>query len=86
LLFEIIQKLLLNFVMKLAEHIVTDTQGNRIAAVLDIKTYDRLREAAEELADIRAFDSALPKVRAELKSGKFDSLSAYIAKRSSKRK
>lgn len=37
---------------------VTDSAGNRLAVILDLKEYETLLEAAEELEDIRAFDEA----------------------------
>ena len=43
------------------EQFVTDGKGKRVGVLLDLKTYDRLREAEEELADVRAYDAARPK-------------------------
>ncbi|MCL6439412.1 MAG: hypothetical protein K6T51_12450 [Rubrobacteraceae bacterium] len=40
------------------ERYITDERGNRTAVVLSIEEYERLREAAEELEDIRLFDEA----------------------------
>jgi len=54
--------------------------------LLDVKTYAYLRNAEEELADIRAYDAARPKVAAEVKAGHVSSLSDYRAKRFAKRK
>lgn len=64
-----------------AEQFVTDSQGTRIGVMLDLQTYQRLRDAEDELADIRAYDRALPKVRRELATGQAISLRAYRAKR-----
>ena len=64
------------------EQFVTDATGKRVGVLLDVKTYDRLREAEEDLADIRAYDAARPKVTAELKAGQFSTLADYRAKRS----
>ena len=50
--------------------------------LLDLKTYERLREAEDELADIRAYDAAKPKVIRELKAGQFATFSEYRIKRS----
>ena len=61
---------------------VTDAKGRTVGVLLDVKTYERLREAEEDLADIRAYDAARPKVAAELKSGQFASLAEYRARRS----
>jgi hypothetical protein len=64
-----------------AEQFVTDTDGHRIGVLLDINTYLRLRDAEEELADIRAYDDARPGVMAELKSGRSSTLAEYRARR-----
>jgi hypothetical protein len=66
------------------EQFVTDSQGNRVAVVLDIATYERLREAEEDLADIRAFDEAWPQAQADLKSGNVIDLDDYITKRAAR--
>lgn len=63
------------------EQFVTDGKGKRVGVLLDLKTYDRLREAEEELADVRAYDAASTKVAAELKTGRFMTLAEYRAKR-----
>jgi hypothetical protein len=39
------------------EQFLTDAKGKRTAVVLDLQTYQHLREAEEELADIQAYDS-----------------------------
>ncbi len=69
-----------------AEQFVTDANGKRVGVLLDVATYDRLREAEEELSDIRAYDTARPKVQAEVAAGKVISLADYQAKRSTRRK
>jgi hypothetical protein len=66
------------------EQFVTDSQGNRVAVVLDIATYERLREAEEDLADIRAFDEAWPQAQADLKSGNVIDLDDYITERAAR--
>ena len=63
------------------EQFVTDAKGKPVGVLLDLKTYERLREAEEDLADIRAYDAARPKVTADLKSGQFSTLTSYRAKR-----
>jgi hypothetical protein len=67
------------------ETFVTDAKGERMGVMLDLKTYQRLRDAEEELAGIRAYDTARPKVAAELRAGQFSSLTDYSAKRSGKK-
>ena len=59
------------------EQFVTDANGKRVGVLLDVATYDRLCEAEEELSDIRAYDTARPKVQAELAAGKVISLADY---------
>ncbi len=38
---------------------VTDEKGERVGVLLDVKEYERLVEALEDLADLRAADEAL---------------------------
>jgi PHD/YefM family antitoxin component YafN of YafNO toxin-antitoxin module len=65
------------------EQFVKDAQGHPVAVVLDIATYERLREAQEELADIRAFDEAWSGAQEDLKKGNVVSLENYVAGRKS---
>jgi hypothetical protein len=60
-----------------AEQFVTDAEGKRVGVLLDLRAYERLREAEEELADIRAYDSAHRAVHAEIASGQFVRLAEY---------
>ncbi len=41
------------------EKYVTDSQGNRVAVLLDVADYRRLLDALEELESIRAYDTAV---------------------------
>ena len=66
------------------EQFVTDSRGARIGVVLDLQTYQRLRDAEEELADVHAYDRALPKVRREVAAGQMVSLREYRARRAHK--
>lgn len=68
------------------EQFLTDRKGKRVGVLLDLKTYNRLREAEEELADVRAYDTARPKVAADLKAGRFSTLAEYRTKRYGKRR
>jgi len=67
------------------EQFVTDSHGTRIGVVLDLRTYLRLREAEEELADVRAYDRVQPKARREAATGQCVSLRAYRARRGRER-
>ena len=69
-----------------AEQFITDAEGKRVGVLLDLRAYERLREAEEELADIQAYDKAQPAVRAEIASGHFVTLADYRAARTRKQK
>jgi hypothetical protein len=43
---------------------LTDALGNRVGVVLALDEYERLLEAAEDLADIQAYDDAIPLAQA----------------------
>jgi hypothetical protein len=68
------------------EQFVVDAKGKRVGVLLDLETYERLREAEEDLADIRAYDASASKARSEVKARQFSSLPTYRAKRLSRRK
>ena len=68
----------------LKERFLTDAAGKRVGVLLDLSTYERLREAEEELADIAAYDAARPKVMADVQAGHFVTLAEYRARRSPK--
>ena len=69
-----------------AEQFITDAEGKRVGVLLDLRAYERLRAAEEELADIQAYDKAQPAVRAEVASGQFVTLAAYRTARTRKQK
>lgn len=68
------------------EQFITDANGKRVGVLLDLKSYRRLKEAEEDLADIHAYDAAVPKIQAEVAAGQFATLTEYQAKRSRKGK
>jgi hypothetical protein len=68
------------------EQYLTDAKGKRTGVVLDLGTYERLREAEEELAEIRAYDSTHDRVHSEIAAGQFSTLAAYRARRERKAK
>ncbi len=69
-----------------AEQFLTDAKGKRTGVLLNLDTYERLREAEEELADIQAYDAARDQVHAEIAAGQFSTLLAYRAGRGRKAK
>jgi hypothetical protein len=56
------------------EQFLTGAQGKRTGVLLDLQTYERLREAEEELADIQAYDSARARAHSEIAAGQFSTL------------
>jgi hypothetical protein len=61
------------------EQFLTDAKGKRTGVVLDLRTYERLREAEEELADLRACDSTRERVHSEITSGQFSTFQHLVA-------
>lgn len=41
---------------------VTDEKGERVGVILDVREYERLMEALEDLADLRAADETLESI------------------------
>ena len=68
------------------EQFLVDARGKRTGVVLNLKTYQRLLEAEEELAEIHAYDSARPKVASDLRAGRYMTLEDYRIGRNRKSK
>jgi hypothetical protein len=68
------------------EQFLTDAKGRRTGVVLDLRTYEHLREAEEELADIHAYDALHEKAHAEISAGQYATLTSYRAARRRKAK
>ncbi len=68
------------------ERFLTDAKGNRTGVVLDLQTYEQLREASEELADIRAYDALRDRAYSEIAAGQSTTLTSYRAGRKRKAK
>lgn len=68
------------------EQFLTDAKGKRTGVVLDLQTYEHLRAAEEELADIRDYDALHDRAHAEIAVGQFATLTSYRAGRKSKAK
>jgi hypothetical protein len=60
-----------------AEQFLTDAKGRRTGVVLNLETYERLREAEEELADIHAYDALHDRAHSEIAAGQFSTLTSY---------
>ena len=63
---------------------LTDANGKRTGVVLDLETYERLREAAEELAEIHAYDALHDRAHSEIAAGQSATLRSYRASRKRK--
>ena len=66
---------------KAKEQFLVDGKGRRVGVLLDIATYDRLRAAAGDRADVRAYDGAAERVRREVEAGAALTLAEYRARR-----
>lgn len=68
------------------EQFIVDASGERVGVLLDLPSYERLREAAAENADIRAYRAAKARVAGEVACGEFATVEEYRSKRARKRK
>ena len=68
------------------EQFLTEAKGKRTGVVLDLQTYEHLREAEEDLADIRAYDSLRDRAHTEIANGQYATLTSYRAGRRRKAK
>jgi hypothetical protein len=59
------------------EQFLTDAKGKRTGVVLDLETYEHLREAAEELAEIQTYDATKDRAHSEIAAGRYTTLAAY---------
>jgi hypothetical protein len=64
------------------EHFVVDGSGQRVAVVLDIGSYQKLIDAAEDNADLRAYKAAKPTIDAQMARGDFTTIEEFRGKRS----
>lgn len=68
------------------EQFLTDAKGKRTGVVLDLQTYEHLREAEEELADIHAYDALRDRAHSEITTGQCATLTSYRTDRRRKAK
>ena len=68
------------------ERFLTDAKGKRTGVVLDLRTYEHLLQAEEELAEIQAYDFARDRAHSEIATGQFSALAAYRVGRKRKAK
>ena len=65
-------------------HFLFDGSGRRIGVQLDVKSYEQLLKAKEELAEIRAFDESVGVALDSYKKGDFMTLDEYKRHRKSR--
>ena len=73
-------------VMVKEEQFLTDAKGKRTGVLLDLQTYEHLREAEEELADIRDYDALHDRAHTEIAAGQCATLTSNRAARKPKAK
>lgn len=66
------------------EQYLTNAQGKRTGVILDLQTYQHLREAEEELADIQTYDALHKHAHSEIAAGQYSTLAAYRGSRRNK--
>ena len=60
-------------------HYIVDAEGNRVAVLLDISTFEKILEAYEELEDKKAYDEIKETIKSELAAGQFSTLDEYLS-------
>ena len=73
-------------VLEAKEQFIVDAAGQRVGVLLDLPTYERLCEAAEDNADLHSYRAARSRVAREFARGEYATLTEYRTKRSRKRK
>ena len=68
------------------EQFLTDDKGTRTGVLLDLQTYEHLRESEEELADIRNYEALHDRAHSEIAAGQYATLASYRADRKRKAK
>ncbi len=79
--FKLIQLATMKTALDAKERFIVDVAGRPVGVLLDLATYERLREAAEDNCDLRACRAAKTRVAGEMARGKFAPLGLYRAKR-----
>lgn len=69
-----------------SEQFLIDDKGKRTGVLLDLQTYQHLREAEEELADIQAYDALRDRAHSEVAAAQCSTLASYRASRGRKAK
>lgn len=66
---------------ELFERYLTDKEGNKIAVVLDIATYENLLDELDELSCEKGYEEAVIETNTEIEEGNYLTLDEYVASR-----
>jgi PHD/YefM family antitoxin component YafN of YafNO toxin-antitoxin module len=67
------------------QQFIVDNSGKRVGVLLDLPTYERLREAAEDNADLLSYRNAKPRIADEIARGEYETLAVYANKRAKRK-
>ena len=67
--------------LDIKEQYLTDTEGNKIAVVIEIETYQKLMEELDELYCLKGYEQAVAETEAEIAAGDYITLEDYLANR-----
>ena len=65
--------------LDIKEQYLTDTEGNKIAVVIEIETYQKLMEELDELYCLKGYEQAVAETEAEIEAGDYITLEEYLA-------
>lgn len=66
-----------------AEQYLTDADGNKIAVVIDIATYQKMLDELDELYCLKGYEQAVVETDPEIASGDYTTLDQYLNSRMS---
>ncbi|NKB18491.1 MAG: hypothetical protein HC770_11425 [Pseudanabaena sp. CRU_2_10] len=66
-----------------AEQYLTDADGNKIAVVIDIATYQKMLDDLDELYCLKGYEQAVVETDPEIASGDYTTLDQYLNSRMS---
>jgi len=69
----------MEFPIEVSPQYLTDTEGNKIAVVLDLQTYQSLLEELDELRCQQGYQQALGETDPEMKAGDYVTLEQYLS-------
>ncbi len=67
--------------LKRKRQFLTNEEGKRVAVLFDMKTYEQIEDALEELACIKEYDKAKPAIDEAMRKGDYVTVDEYISSR-----